>query len=154
MAQTTASGGTNVVICLDNSPYSEKAIEWYISFFHRPDHHVHLVHVLEWWGDVGRMMSPQRIHELVQETDQKAEDLGKRFVQLFQSKGISSVDFHKVHGKDVWHEIIECATKVHAKLIVIGSRGQGTIRRTLMGSNSDAVVHHSHIPVVVCKINE
>ncbi|KAJ8310947.1 hypothetical protein KUTeg_011501 [Tegillarca granosa] len=32
-----------------------------------------------------------------------------------------------------------------------GARGAGTVRRTLMGSVSDYLVHHSHKPVLVCK---
>lgn len=32
----------------------------------------------------------------------------------------------------------------------MGSRGLGTIRRTILGSVSDYVVHHANVPVVVC----
>ena len=35
-------------------------------------------------------------------------------------------------------------------MIVIGTRGQGTVRRTFLGSVSDYVVHHAHCPVAVC----
>ncbi|KAK3102580.1 hypothetical protein FSP39_012340 [Pinctada imbricata] len=38
-----------------------------------------------------------------------------------------------------------------ASLIVTGCRGLGTIRRTLMGSVSDYIIHHSHIPVLVVR---
>lgn len=34
-------------------------------------------------------------------------------------------------------------------MIVMGSRGIGTIRRTFLGSVSDYCVHHAHIPVAV-----
>ncbi len=33
----------------------------------------------------------------------------------------------------------------------MGTRGMGTIRRTLLGSVSDYVVHHAHCPVTVCR---
>ena len=36
-------------------------------------------------------------------------------------------------------------------MIVMGTRGLGTIRRTLMGSVSDYVVHHARIPVIVVR---
>ena len=45
--------------------------------------------------------------------------------------------------------IVEVAKKEGAVLIVIGSRGQGVLRRTLMGSVSQYVLHHAHCPVVV-----
>lgn len=36
-----------------------------------------------------------------------------------------------------------------ADIVLIGSRGVGTLRRTFLGSVSDYCVHHTHIPVVV-----
>ncbi|GFR75687.1 stress response protein nhaX [Elysia marginata] len=47
--------------------------------------------------------------------------------------------------------IIKAAEEEKADMIVLGSRGQGQLRRTFMGSVSDYVVHHSHVPVAVCK---
>lgn len=47
--------------------------------------------------------------------------------------------------------ILEKAKDLKAIYIVVGSRGLGKIRRTIMGSVSDYLVHHAHIPVVVCK---
>ena len=48
-------------------------------------------------------------------------------------------------------EIIDRAEEIGAGLIVMGSRGFGTIRRALMGSVSDSVVRHAHCPVVVVR---
>ena len=36
-------------------------------------------------------------------------------------------------------------------MIVMGTRGMGVVRRTLLGSISDYVVHHAHCPVLVCR---
>jgi nucleotide-binding universal stress UspA family protein len=48
-------------------------------------------------------------------------------------------------------EIVDLAEKLGAGLIVMGSRGRGGIRRTLMGSVSDPVVRHAHCPVMVVR---
>ena len=40
---------------------------------------------------------------------------------------------------------------VDFSLIVMGTRGQGTIRRTILGSVSDYVIHHAHCPVLVVR---
>ncbi|XP_048741472.2 universal stress protein Sll1654-like isoform X2 [Ostrea edulis] len=46
--------------------------------------------------------------------------------------------------------IVKTARELNASMIIMGSRGLGTIRRTILGSVSDYVVHHSHVPVIVC----
>ena len=48
-------------------------------------------------------------------------------------------------------EIVASAEELEAGLVVVGSRGLGGIRRTLMGSVSDAVVGHAHCPVMVVR---
>lgn len=48
-------------------------------------------------------------------------------------------------------EIVVLAQEIGAGLIVTGSRGQGGIRRALMGSVSDSVVRHAHCPVLVVR---
>jgi nucleotide-binding universal stress UspA family protein len=46
------------------------------------------------------------------------------------------------------------AEELGAGLIVMGSRGLDRMRRALMGSVSDAVVHHAHCPVLVVRKEE
>lgn len=48
--------------------------------------------------------------------------------------------------------ILAKTEEVQAAMIVMGSRGLGTIRRTILGSVSEYVLHHSHVPVMICKI--
>ena len=47
--------------------------------------------------------------------------------------------------------ICKIAADEKATMIVIGTRGMGKVRRTIMGSVSDYVVHHATCPVVVCR---
>ena len=48
-------------------------------------------------------------------------------------------------------EIIRVAEEEKVNMIITGSRGMGTVKRTLLGSVSDHVLHHAHVPVLVCK---
>ena len=41
--------------------------------------------------------------------------------------------------------------EISTDLLVVGSRGLGTVQRILMGSHSEQIVHHSHVPVLVCR---
>ena len=56
-----------------------------------------------------------------------------------------------VFGSQPGHVIVDKANEEHAQMVVMGTRGMGTVRRTLMGSVSDYVVHHAHCPVIICR---
>ena len=45
--------------------------------------------------------------------------------------------------------ICDAAERHAATMIVVGTRGLGLVRRTVMGSVSDHVLHHAHCPVLV-----
>jgi nucleotide-binding universal stress UspA family protein len=47
--------------------------------------------------------------------------------------------------------IIDFARKQRFDLIVMGAKGRGMIRRMLLGSVSNAVVHDSKVPVLIIK---
>ncbi|KAK0064153.1 universal stress protein isoform X2, partial [Biomphalaria pfeifferi] len=59
--------------------------------------------------------------------------------------------FTRLQGREAWHVIVEYAKKINATLIVMGSRGLGKLRRTILGSVSESVLHHSEVPVLICK---
>ena len=56
-----------------------------------------------------------------------------------------------VATKHVGHALVRVQEEEEAEFIVMGGRGKGTLRRTFMGSVSDFVVHHAHVPVLVCR---
>jgi nucleotide-binding universal stress UspA family protein len=48
-------------------------------------------------------------------------------------------------------EIVKLAEELGADLIVVGSRGLGPLKRALMGSVSESVLHHVHASVLVAR---
>lgn len=48
-------------------------------------------------------------------------------------------------------KILDQAHRLSADCIVIGSRGHGALRRALLGSVSEAVLHGSEVPVLIVK---
>ncbi len=46
-------------------------------------------------------------------------------------------------------EIIHVGKNANADFIIIGSRGLSRARRTILGSVSEYIVHHSRIPVII-----
>ena len=51
----------------------------------------------------------------------------------------------------VGEAIVTAAKEEKAALIVVGTRGMGKVRRTTQGSVSDYILHHSHVPVLICR---
>ncbi|GFR63133.1 stress response protein nhaX [Elysia marginata] len=47
------------------------------------------------------------------------------------------------------HALVKEAERENVSMIVIGCRGHGTLRRTVMGSVSSYILHHSHVPVLI-----
>ena len=48
-------------------------------------------------------------------------------------------------------EICRMAEIDSVDLIITGTRGVGQIRRTLLGSVSDYILHHANVPVLICR---
>jgi len=49
----------------------------------------------------------------------------------------------------VWQTIIQAADEIDASLIVCGARGLNPVKRAILGSVSEAVLHHSHRPALI-----
>jgi nucleotide-binding universal stress UspA family protein len=49
----------------------------------------------------------------------------------------------------VWQTIIQVADEIDASLIVCGARGLNPVKRAILGSVSEAVLHHSHRPTLI-----
>lgn len=50
--------------------------------------------------------------------------------------------------------IVKNVKEIGASFVVMGTRGLGTVRRTIMGSVSDYVLHHSPVPVMICRLDK
>ena len=65
--------------------------------------------------------------------------------------------FFQLHGKikQVFgkprNEILRVAEEEKVEFIITGTRGVSQVRRTLLGSVSDHVLHHAHVPVLICR---
>ena len=72
-------------------------------------------------------------------------------VQKVEEAGGTVKEAHLRVGERRDQAIVHLAEDLGAGLIVMGSRGLGGVRRALMGSVSDSVVHHAHCPVMVVR---
>ncbi|XP_048739051.1 uncharacterized protein LOC125653528 [Ostrea edulis] len=141
-----------VVIALDGSSHSDYAFQWYNEHFRRPDDEVVLVHCSERHQAFHAAMGTadiQSVCNILSEEEETEEKLKTQFEKKLKSYGMSG-SVKASYGKP-GEVIITVANEVHASNIIVGSRGHGKMRRTFLGSVSDYVVHHSEVPVTVCR---
>ncbi|GFR94685.1 universal stress protein MJ0531 [Elysia marginata] len=92
---------------------------------------------------------PLVVSELIKEEEAKVKVLIDKYSR--KMKGLHLGGRVKQMAGRSGEAIIAAANQEGAGLIVMGSRGMGKVRRTLIGSVSDYVLHHAHIPVLICR---
>lgn len=75
--------------------------------------------------------------------------LQKKYEDKCDKKALKHQFFLVDVDKKPGHAICKLADEKNASSIVMGQRGLGTISRALLGSTSDYVLHHAHVPVLV-----
>lgn len=81
------------------------------------------------------------------------EELLEKGVRQVEEAGGRVADAYLVEGRSA-DEILCLAEEIGAGLVVIGSRGLGTVGRIALGSVSEGIVHHADCPVLVLRGGE
>ncbi|KAK6175591.1 hypothetical protein SNE40_014021 [Patella caerulea] len=138
-----------VLLAVDETEYSEYAFNWYRDFVHRPGNFLVLLHCTDHDYQSMRDASPGQTKTMIVELTEKMKFIEDKFGQLMNHAGISG-RIQRGSGKP-GEAIIKAANDEGASMIVTGTRGHGKIKRTFLGSVSDYVVHHSPVPVIICR---
>ena len=144
-----------VLVCYDGSPTAKHAISVaHTALGHKPATVLHVwqppTEFIEpdWFAGVGTYAGPP-IAELEGLALRRAETIAYEGRELARSAGFAADARAELSHGRVWRTIVDVAHDVDAELIVVGARGLSTVRSVLLGSVSNAVVHHSSIPVLV-----
>jgi nucleotide-binding universal stress UspA family protein len=142
-----------ILIAIDGSEQSEQAFEFYATHLHRPTNKLLIVH-----GAELPQMSVNEAAIMCQTIWDQLMDGEKKKVKLLEEKYAAMMRSHGMTGKieaifcgRPGELIVELAEKEKCAMVVMGTRGFGVVRRTIMGSVSDYVLHHAHCPVVICR---
>ncbi|XP_039268321.2 universal stress protein YxiE-like [Styela clava] len=157
MEQIYDCPANTVLICVDGSSNALEAFQYFTSNFRQSDSNVIIFHASDQvkipafvpGGGVGFM--PESLMAAYDEIELHNKRLKEKYEKLCSDIGLNHqviIDEDIKKGPGV--AIINAAKKNNAKLIVIGTRGLGTIRRTILGSVSHYVLHHSSVPVLIC----
>jgi nucleotide-binding universal stress UspA family protein len=78
-----------------------------------------------------------------------ARQAAERGVVTARSHGWEAVARVENARLTVWQTLVAVADEIDASLIVCGARGRNAIKRAVLGSVAEAVVHHSHRPALI-----
>jgi nucleotide-binding universal stress UspA family protein len=67
-----------------------------------------------------------------------------------KAEGVACDALHESDNA-AWHAIIETATRAECDVIVMGSHGRGGLASLIMGSQTQKVLHHTNLPVLVVR---
>uniref|UniRef100_A0A0B6YAI6 UspA domain-containing protein n=1 Tax=Arion vulgaris TaxID=1028688 RepID=A0A0B6YAI6_9EUPU len=144
-----------VLLAMDESENSAEGFEFYMKHVHKRSDHLVVLYVPEYHTVI---QSPMVMTDVSVVTDllKNEETRIKSFLELLGNKLKKAGVGGKVKsvGGNPGEVVCKVANEEKANLIVIGSRGMSTLRRTLLGGVSDYVMHHAHIPVLICKQTE
>ncbi|TRZ81022.1 MAG: universal stress protein [Nitrosopumilales archaeon] len=96
---------------------------------------------------------PQHMGELVTPLKAKLIANAEKFMEQAKVKSAQNgiVFRHKIIYGDAKSDMLDFIKQNKFDLVVIGSRGMGGIKEAFLGSVSNAIVHKSHVPVLVVK---
>jgi nucleotide-binding universal stress UspA family protein len=139
---------TRIPVATDASREAQLAVTTAADLAKSTDSELHVVHV----GEVPLVYHPERhaYRAEYEEHEKEAQQILEAQVQRIQGAGASEAQAHLRMGR-ADEEIVELAQSIDAGLIVMGSRGQGRLRRALVGSVSESVVRHAHCPVTIVR---
>ena len=112
---------------------------------------LHLVHALSRFPRHSYPgITPEAYSYLLDSTYEEARRLLSEEAKRVESGGGRVTESHIRRGQFV-DEILDLAEEIEAGLILMGSRGLGPIKRLLLGSVAEGVVHHAPCPVLVVR---
>ena len=138
-----------ILLATDGSPDAELARNAAGQLHHALHAGVHVVHcwmpVISAYGPAGAL--PVDVVEVYQEP---AASVLEAEVAALKRRKVVPDGTHLLEGR-ASDLVPDLALELGARLIVIGSRGLGTIKRLVLGSVSEGIVHTTHTPVLVVR---
>lgn len=154
------NGKRVIFMPVDDSEHSERAFDWYVKNLHKPGDKLGIIHIHETPALFEEAAAWDRVIEHGEskwKTNFESSLLkSKEVIQKFKNKAkenaVESETFLTTAGvSGPGHAICDLAERKNADGIIMGSRGLNLVRRTLIGSVSEYVVQHAHIPVTVAR---
>lgn len=144
-----------MLLATDGSAESARAADMAVGLSNRLGSELHLVHVGHvpsvYVSPESKVLDPEKLQDRMRERveGETRERLEEEVRKIREAGGEVAKAYARFSRAD--KEIVHLAEELHADLVIVGSRGFDPIRRAVMGSVSDSVVHYAHCPVLVVR---
>lgn len=138
---------TRILLATDRSEDAHLATRAAIDLSQKGGSELHVVHV---WHDVP---TPHARSFVRAQLRQEAQEVLDKQVEKIEGAGGTVAKAHLREGRTI-DEILDLSEELQVGLLIVGSRGLGGVKRILMGSVSEGIVHHARRPVLVMRGGE
>jgi len=145
--------GRTDVLAIDGSEQAKYAFDWYLANMYREGDLVVLVHCAEFHIDIGLPGAAADVNAICAQVKKRQDEIAsltEDFMAVLRAKKVNA-KLLTPHGEKPGALIVNAAEENNAGSIIMGTRGLGKIKRALLGSVSEYVIHHSHCPVTVVR---
>lgn len=138
---------TRLLLATDGSENTAQATTAAVDIAKKSGSELHLIHV---WHDV---RTPHAHAFVKSELRREGREILDEEVKRIGEMGGTVARSYLREGR-TFEEVIKLGDELDAGLLLVGSRGYRGLRRMLMGSHSEDIVHHAHRPVLVVRCGE
>jgi len=135
---------TQILLATDGSENTTQATRAAVDIAGGRGSQIHLVHV---WHDV---RTPHAHAFVKRELRRQGREVLDEEVRRIEEQG-GSVTWSHLRKGCIFEEVTRLGDEREAGLLVVGSRGHRGVRRMLVGSHSESIVHHARRPVLVVR---
>lgn len=145
----------NIIIPLDASDHSFRAFQWYLYNLRKPGDAVVFVHIVEPHSATSAISIGDTIKFKMDDSgakndaaSRKAKELIQKYVKLAEDNGVRAKGEITIDSKP-GEGLVRTTQEQRATMVIIGNRGIGSLRRTILGSTSDFLISHVNVPVII-----
>ena len=138
-----------LLIPTDFSDHAERAVQLSVEWARAFGARIHLIHVLRLPPPGGGLWGAGFPTELAKEMREYVSELLAQTRQKIEAEGIA-VSSEVLEGEPA-AQIVSCARRKRADLIVMGTRGLSGAKHVLLGSVAERTLRHAPCPVMTSK---
>jgi len=139
-----------ITVAVDGSPHAERALDFAVDLAKRYESHLSIVVVAPLVPIYVPSAEPWSAAQVPETEVAQYRTLLDQATERARKAGLTAIDGVCLEGV-IADELLAQIEAHPTDLLVLGSRGLSTAKRLLLGSVSDAVLHHVKCPVLVVR---